>query len=172
MTIKVVYDAALIVAANAFADPEAWYAWPHVPPISDYPEQDCLGIIANSPDFGNDVTLVTHRSVLAAVASSLANDIGLDDDAINEFLTALIRMATAAGQPPVANLIPARGFEGHRGDVVGLAEGPHAARLIVSADPQLLGQADQLRQRATHVLSPEEFARRVDMQRRVRLLDG
>lgn len=170
MTVKVVFDAALIVAANAFADPDAWDLWPDVPPTSDHPEQDCLAIIANSPSFGGDVRLITHGEVLATVATSLVNDIGLDDDDVDAFLVALIRMATAAGQVPVRDLHPATGFDGHHADVVGLAEGPHGGRLIVSSDPVLLGQAAQLDQRGITVLSAGEFAKRVDMARRARTL--
>lgn len=166
--IRVVYDAAVLVEASAHADPDDYAAWPDLPPVGPYPAQDCIGILATSLRHGGDVQVVLSRAVLAEVQKLLADELGLEQQDIDDYLLALLELAAQAGLGPVPDP-PSPGevlIDGHRGDVLRLALGPHGGGLVVTTDPALLALADAWRQRHVRILHAEEFALRVDAARR------
>lgn len=161
---RVVYDESLLVAATAFAG-AAWSQWPEVPPFTRHPEQDALGIVASSPRYGRDVSLVLSRELLYRVAATLATEVELAQRDIDEYLIALMSLARESGggieDPPAG---PTSGNPAHVESALQLARNSPAGTLLVAAHPDVL-KLGPLWASEVRILPASEFARRVDAAR-------
>lgn len=164
---RVVYDGTLLVNATAFRG-ETWESWPSVPPYTNTPEQDCLGIIASSPTYGQDVNLLVSRELLQMVQRTLREEVGLLQRDIDDYLISLLHLATSSGGGVVADPPGSAraGHPPHVGVPLALTRRHAPGGLLVAAheDVKELGPrwADEI-----HVISAREFAQRVDAARRV-----
>jgi hypothetical protein len=162
---RVVYDAQLLAVATAFAG-ATYQSWPDVPPYSSNPEADCIGIVASSRRHGADVGLVLSHGLLTQVQAVLADDVGLAQRDIDEYLLALVTFARAGGggivsDPPLPGASPPH-------VEVPLELAVRAGNLVVAAHPELLKLGTRWGPRRTFVLPPREFVRKVDAARRAR----
>jgi hypothetical protein len=163
--VRVVYDETLLVAATAFAG-DTWSHWPEVPPYTRHPEQDALGIVASSRTYNQDVSLVLSRGLLYRVQRSLAEDVGLLQRDIDDYLMALMNLArTSGGGIEDDPIEPPTGNPGHVEVALQLARSQAAETLLVASHPDVL-KLGPLWASEVHVLSADEFARRVDAARR------
>lgn len=161
----VVYDAQLLVAATAFAG-ATYQSWPEVPPYTSNPEADCIGIAASSSRYGTDVGLVLSRGLLSQVQVVLAEDIGLAQRDINEYILALLRFARAGGgavvpDPPLPNASPSH-------VELPLELAVRAGNMVVAAHPDLVKLGPRWGPQRTFVLRPRDFTEKVDAARRSR----
>lgn len=160
----VVFDAPLLIDATGYAG-STWLDWPNVPPVSSNPEADCLGVIASAPRWGQDFSLVVSHDVLHQIAAGLKTGPGLLQRDIDEYLTAVITLARDSGggsvndppNPPVQ-------FDPLLSTPLGLAQSPR--RIVVAAYPALQALGPLWGPDDVPILSPKDFARRVDMARR------
>ena len=161
----VVYDAQLLTAATAFAG-ATYQSWPDVPPYSSNPEADCIGIVASSPRYDTDVGLVLSHGLLTQVHAVLADDVGLAQRDIDEYLRALLTFAREGGggivsDPPLPGTHPP-----HVEMPLELAV--RSGNMVVAAHPDLLELGPRWGPHRTFVLPPRDFTRKVDAARRAR----
>ena len=161
----VVYDAQLLVAATAFAG-ATYQSWPEVPPYTSNPEADCIGIVASAPAHGTDVGLVLSRGLLTQVQAVLADDVGLAQRDIDEYLLALITFARASGGGIVSDAPLPAANPPHVEVPLELAA--RAGNLVVAAHPDLVKLGPRWGPRRTFVLEPRDFTEKVDAARRSR----
>lgn len=159
---QVVYDAQLLVAATTFAG-ASWLDWPDVPPVTNNPEQDCLAIVGSAPRY-NDVSLIVSHGLLTQVQAVLAEDVGLLQRAIDDYLTAVLELANASGGG--VDTDAAASDTGHAPHVAVPLELARKGRLLVAQhrDLQRLGPfwgPDRI-----PILGARDFSTRVDASRR------
>lgn len=166
MSVAVVYDAELLVVATAFAG-SSWLEWPAVPPVTNNPEQDCLGVIASAVMYGGDFSLVVSRDLLGQVEVALRDDVGLRDDDISDYLVAVLSLAAQSGGSVVADPQNPTTGAGPAVDVpLRLAASPR--RLLVAANPLLQQLGPRWGPEDVPILGPRDFALRADAARRAR----
>lgn len=102
MSVAVVYDAELLVAATSFAG-SSWLEWPAVPPVTHNAEQDCLGVIASSVLYDRDFSLVVSHELLKQVEVALREAVGLRASDISDFLVAVLALTSRSGGVVVAD---------------------------------------------------------------------
>jgi len=161
----VVYDAQLLAAATAFAG-ATYQSWPEVPPYTSNAEADCIGIVASSPRYGADFGLVLSHGLLTQVQAVLADDIGLVQRDINEYILALLHFARAGGggivpDPPLPETDPSH-------VELPLELAVRAGNLVVAAHPDLVKLGPRWGPQRTFVLRPRDFTEKVDAARRAR----
>jgi hypothetical protein len=161
----VVYDAQLLAAATAFAG-ATYQSWPEVPPYTSNPEADCIGIVACSPRHGTDVGLVLSHGLLTQVQAVLADDVGLAQRDIDEYIGALLAFARASGgsvvpDPPLSGTNPPH-------VEVPLELAVRSGNMVVAAHPDLVKLGPRWGQQRTFVLHPRDFTEKVDAARRAR----
>jgi hypothetical protein len=161
----VVYDAQLLAAATAFAG-ATYLSWPEVPPYTSNPEADCVGIVASAAEHGIDFGLVLSHGLLTQVQAVLADDVGLAQRDINEYLVALLTFARASGGGIVSDAPLPRASPPHIEVPLELAV--RAGNLVVAAHPDLVKLGPRWGPRRTFVLQPRDFAEKVDAARRAR----
>lgn len=161
----VVYDAQLLVAATAFAG-ATYQSWPEVPPYTSNPEADCIGIVASAPAHSGDVGLVLSHGLLTQVQAVLADDVGLAQRDIDEYILALITFARASGGGIVSDA-PLSGANPPHVEVP-LEVAARAGNLVVAAHPDLVKLGPRWSPRRTFVLEPRDFTEKVDAARRSR----
>lgn len=164
MTVEVVFDATLLTAATAFAG-SSWLEWPSIPPVTHHAEQDCLAVVASAPRFDHDFGLMVSRELLAQVEVALAEDVGLRRRDIDDYLVGVLTLARGSGggvaTDPTTPTIGAGPFV----DVpLRLAAGRR--RLLVASHPELLDLGPRWGPDGVPIMSPRQFATRVDAARR------
>lgn len=160
-----VYDAQLLAAATAFAG-ATYHSWPEVPPYTSNPEADCIGIVASSPRYGADCGLVLSHGVLTQVQAVLADDVGLAQRDISEYIVALLNFARAGGggivpDPPLPEADPPH-------VEVPLELAVRTGNMVVAAHPDLMKLGPRWGPQRTFVLRPRDFTEKVDAARRAR----
>lgn len=161
----VVYDAQLLAAATAFAG-ATYQSWPEVPPYTSNPEADCIGIVASSHRHGGDVGLVLSHGLLTQVQAVLADDVGLAQRDVNEYIGALLHFAHASGGAIVRDPSLPQASPPHVEVPLELAV--RAGNLLVAAHPDLVKLGPRWGPQRTYVLRPRDFTDRVDAARRAR----
>lgn len=161
--LRVVYDAQLLAAATAFAG-ATYQSWPEVPPFTSNPEADCVGIAASSTRHGSDIGLVLSHALLAQVQAVLADDVGLAQRDIDEYIVALLTFARAGG----GGIVPDRSLPGvNPAHVeVPLELAVRTGNMVIAAHPDLTKLGPRWGPHRTVVLAPRDFARMVDARRR------
>lgn len=162
---RVAFDAELLVAATAFAG-ATYQSWPEVPPYTSNPEADCLGIVASASRYGADFGLVLCHGLLTQVHAVLADDIGLAQRDVDDYILALLTFARVSGgaivpDPPLPGAHPPH-------VELPLELAVRADNMVVAAHPDLVRLGPRWGSVRTVVLPPREFARRVDAARRAR----
>ncbi|QBI19667.1 hypothetical protein ER308_08965 [Egibacter rhizosphaerae] len=161
----VVYDAQLLAAATAFAG-ATYQSWPDVPPYTSNPEADCIGIVSSSPRHGTDFGLVLSRGLLTQVQAVLADDVGLAQRDIDEYIFALLTFARASGGSIVAD--PPLPATNPPHVEVPLELASRAGNMLVAAHPDLVKLGPRWGPQRTFVLRPRDFTEKVDAARRTR----
>lgn len=158
---RVVFDINLLVdAAPSFA---VLSRWPRVPPRhDDNPYADCMGIVNDALEWGLCVS--TH--VLDNVRRVLVEEPELqwDPDAAAEYVDTIVDIAEASGGgwfDPTHVAIDVTGD--HEDDLILDLAVASGAVVVVSSDPHLLNLRSC---RGIAMMSPHQFARRVDASRR------
>lgn len=161
----VVYDAQLLAAATAFAG-ATYQSWPEVPPCTSNPEADCVGILASSPRYGADFGLVLSHGLLTQVQAVLADDVGLAQRDIDEYIVALLTFAQAGG----GRVVPDPPFPGPNPAHVELPLelAVRTGNLVVAAHPDLARLGPRWGPKQTFVLRLRDFTEKVDAARRTR----
>ncbi|GEM_PF-2826854 len=166
MTVQVVFDAAVLVEATAFAG-ATWLDWPAVPPVSGNTCQDAVGVIASSPVFDHDWALVSSRTIIQQTGDTLATEIGLHPRDVAGYLRAVAHLAAASGgavlDDPTATVI------GHGADLAAPLDLALAGRrLVVTANPALVKLGPLWGPQRQPIMHAKEFVNRVDAARRGR----
>jgi predicted nucleic acid-binding protein len=136
--------------------------WPNIPPVSDNPAADCLGVVNDAREF----TLWLSEHILentVRVLCDAEDSFGWEPAEAEEYVEVLVEIAQASGgdvATPSQALNDCSDYEDNR--VLELALEVDAA-LIVSSDHHLLEMSPW---RGRPILSPREFAGRVDAVRR------
>lgn len=162
--IFVVFDAQLLIGATAYAG-STWLDWPRIPPITSNAEADCLGAIASSPHFGEDVSLLISDDLLLQVVIGLREEVGLTPSDIRDYAAAVLALMRASGGTKVAD--PARRPQEHPDRLATpLALADRFGAMVVAADRELVKMGPRWGPDAIPIVSPDWFRRRVDTRRR------
>lgn len=158
----VVFDVNVLVGVVAGGN-SPFRSWPSPPPVTDNPFADCLGIINDAREFA----LYLSPHVIANVIRVLVDPqgFGWDGEHAEDYAALLVEIAEASGGDVVApgvSVSDCRDFEDNR--ILELALAANAS-LIVSNDTDLLRMSPW---RGIPVITPREFASRVDAARRAR----
>lgn len=94
--IYVVFDATLLISATSFAG-ATYLDWPRVPPVTGNAEQDAMGVIASSPQFGQDFRLVVNDDILAGVLTGLTEVVGLRPHDARDYIQAVVDLSRMSG---------------------------------------------------------------------------
>jgi putative PIN family toxin of toxin-antitoxin system len=155
----VTLDVNVLVTAVA-GGPHAYWAWPSPPPLTGNLSANCLGILNDAEEF----SLWLSPHVLENVARVLAH-LDWSREKVLEYLQILREIAEASGggvvEPRVA-VDDCTDYEDNRILELALASG---SILIVTDDGDLLTMSPW---RGIPIISPAEFASRVDAMRRAR----
>lgn len=163
MSVAVVYDAELLVAATSFAG-SSWLEWPAVPPVTNNAEQDCLGVIASSALYGPDFSLVVSHDLLKQVEVALRDGVGLRPNDISDYLVAVLALTAQSGGSVAADPQAPTTGAGPAVDVaLRLAASPR--RLLVAANPKLQKLGPRWGPDDVPILSPRDFTLRADASR-------
>lgn len=149
----------MLVTAVA-GGPQAFWAWPSPPPLEGNLAANCIGIVNDAQEF----SLWLSPHVLTNVLRVLAALDWSEDNAI-EYVQVLRDIAAASGggiAEPAVRVDDCADFEDNRILELALASG---STLIVSNDSDLLSMSPW---RGIPVVTPKEFAGRVDAMRRAR----
>lgn len=160
MSAAVVFDVQVLVLAVVRGN-SAFESWPSPPPTSGNPCADCVGVANDAAEFA--LWLSPH--VLRNTARVLRERFGWDPEPVAGYVEVLVEIATASGgrvvEPGVTTGDRAD-FEDNR--ILELALAANAA-LVVSDDTDLLAMSPW---RGIPVVTPKQFAERVDAMRRAR----
>lgn len=159
---QVVFDAQILIAATAYAG-ASWLDWPDVPPVTNNPEQDCLAIVASAPQY-DDVSLVLSRGLLTQVQAVLADDIGLLQRDINDYIVALLTLANASGGGVEDD--PPESGTGHAPHVAVPLELARQGRLLVAEHRDLQDLGPFWGPERVPIVTARNFSERVDAARR------
>ncbi|MEX0658250.1 MAG: hypothetical protein WD080_03870 [Egibacteraceae bacterium] len=159
---QVVFDAQLLIAATAYAG-ASWLDWPDVPPVTNNPEQDCLALVASAPRYG-DVSLILSRGLLTQVQAALADDVGLLQRDIDDYIMAVLTLANASGggvedDPPDSGT-------GHAPHVAVPLELARRGRLLVAEHRDVGDLGPFWGPEQVPILTARDFSGRVDAARR------
>jgi predicted nucleic acid-binding protein len=156
----VVFDVNILVGAVAGGN-SPFRSWPSPPPGTDNAFADCLGIVNDAREFA----LYLSPHVIANTIRVLVDPDGLgwDGEQAERYAALLVEMTEASGGAilaPATSVSDCPDFEDNR--ILELALAANAV-LIVSNDRDLL---DMSPWRGIPVITPREFASRVDAARR------
>ena len=155
----VTLDVNVFITAVA-GGPHAFWAWPSPPPLAGNLAANCLGILNDGMEF----SLWLSPHVLTNVARVLA-ELDWSRAMVLEYLQVLREIAESSGGgviEPTTQIDDCPDFEDNRILELALASG---SNLIVSNDGDLLTMSPW---RGIPIISPADFARRVDAMRRAR----
>lgn len=156
----VVFDVNVLIGAVAGGN-SPFRSWPSPPPVTDNPFADCLGIINDAREF----SLHLSPHIIANVIRVLVDPHGLgwDGEHAEQCAAILVEIAEASGGTvlaPEVSVSDCPDFEDNR--ILELALAANSG-LIVSNDKDLL---DMSPWRGIPIITPREFASRVDAARR------
>ena len=155
----VVFDVNVLVQA-VLAGHSTFTTWPTLPPTSDNPAADCVGIVNDAREF----SLWLSPHILANTARVLSAA-SLPEDLCLEYTQVLAEIADASQGgvvDPPRTVFDCADFEDNF--ILDLAAHVGAV-ILVSDDTDLTAMSPW---RATPILRPHEFASRVDAARRAR----
>lgn len=155
---RAVFDVNVLVGAVVGGN-STFASWPAPPPVSDNAYADCVGIANDAKEFA----LFLSEHVLRNVARVLVEGFQWEARRVEEYLDVLVEISEASGgdvlEPAVA-VSDAADHEDNRILELALAGN---ADLIVSDDSDLTSLSPW---RGIPILTPREFAGRVDAARR------
>jgi predicted nucleic acid-binding protein len=157
---SVVFDVNIIVGA-ALGGSSPFRSWPAVPPTTDNPCADCMGIIVDAREFA----LFLSPHIVDSTERVLAKVFRWDAAQIGRFIDVLARTVVNSGGDvldPPRTVHDCPDFEDNH--ILDLAT-EVGALLVVSDDGDLTAMSPW---RGTPILRPREFASRVDGMRRHR----
>ena len=164
MTVPVVFDVQVFVRAVVTGN-SRFYTWPSPPPTSGNPAADCIGIANDAAEF----VLWLSPHVLRNTARVLDDAFGWARDDIADYVEALVKITTKAGGQVVEPGVTVGDCPDHEDNrILELSLAANAA-LVVSDDTDLLAMSPW---RGIPVVTPREFAGRVDAMRRARRVAG
>ncbi len=155
----VVFEVNVLISADA-GGPHTFWAWPSPPPLTGNLPANCVGNLNDAAEF----SLWLSPHVLTNIARVLA-ELDWTRDMAHAYLQVLREIAEASGGgviEPATRVDDCPDFEDNRILELALASG---AVLIVSDDGDLLTMSPW---RGITVVTPGEFAGRVDAMRRAR----
>jgi len=161
----VVFDVNVFIDA-VVSGQDSFESWPSPPPTSGHYAADCVGIANDASEFSlllSPHVLTNIERVLGAPEAD--GGFGWDPEPIEEYLTVLVEIAEASGGEvlePHEAVTDCHDYEDNR--ILELALAGQAV-LIVSNDSDLLHMTPW---RGVPVLSPRDFAARVDATRRAK----
>lgn len=153
------FDVNVFVATVAGGQ-HAFWAWPTPPPLVGNLSANCLGVVNDAEEFSLWISPHVMRNVLRVLAV-----LDWSRDKVLDYLQVLREIADRSGGgviEPVVQVDDCADFEDNRILELALASG---ATLIVSDHGDLLTMSPW---RGTPIISPAEFAGRVDAMRRAR----
>lgn len=157
--VPVVFDVNVLVQA-ILGGHSTFSTWPTLPPKTDNPAADCVGV-AND---GREFALWLSLHILANTARVLA-EAGVAADDVEEYVAVLREIAETSGggvlKPPRA----VHDCADHEDNLVLDLAADVGALIVVSDDTDLTSMSPW---RGTPILRPTEFASRVDAMRRAR----
>lgn len=154
----VVYDVNVLVDAlvNHTSD---LYTWPVLPPRSDNPSADCIGVVNDDQDF----TLWLSPHILDNTRRVLIEKYGVKPPEADEYVELLEQIAVASGGEVVEPERTVHACRDHEDNLI-LDLAAHAgAIIVVSNDTDLTSMSPW---RGTPVLQPHQFSANVDAMRR------
>lgn len=156
------FDVNVLVGAVAGGN-SPFGSWPSPPPVSDNPYADCVGIVNDAREF----SLWLSEHILQNIVWVLADAKGFawEIDRAEEYVRLLVEIADASDGgvvEPDARVSDCADYEDNRILELALA---CEADLIVSQDNDLTSMSPW---RGIPVVTPREFASRVDAARRAR----
>lgn len=155
---SVVFDVNVLVGA-ALGGTSPFRSWPAVPPTTNNPYADCMGIIVDAHEFA----LFVSPHIVDNTKRVLANVFEWKEPAIEQFLKALAATVVNSGGDvvdPPRQVHDCTDYEDNH--ILDLAV-EVGALLIVSNDSDLISMSPW---RGTPILLPRQFAARVDGMRR------
>jgi putative PIN family toxin of toxin-antitoxin system len=155
---SVVFDVNILVGA-ALGGTSPFRSWPAVPPTTNNPYADCMGIIVDAREFG----LFVSPHIVDNTKRVLANVLKWEEPAIQQFLKVLAETVVNSGGDvvdPPRQVHDCHDYEDNHILDLALEVG---ALLVVSNDSDLISMNPW---RGTPILQPREFAARVDGMRR------
>ncbi|HSY15328.1 MAG TPA: PIN domain-containing protein [Jatrophihabitantaceae bacterium] len=161
--VGVVVDVTVLVSA-VLGGQSAFETWPVLPPRTENPAADCLGVVNDAQEFA--LWLSPH---ILVNTSRVLLEQGQLQELVAEFLQVLSEIAEASGGgvlEPARTVFGCPDFEDNL--ILGLVAEVGAV-IVVSNDTDLTSMSPW---RATPILRPEEFASRVDATRRARRRAG
>lgn len=161
--IRVVFDVNILIGAVVSGN-SPFYVWPNIPPVSDNPAADCLGVANDAREFALFLSPHVLENVVRVLTDS-TDGFGWPSGEAEAYVSVLIEVAEASGgrviQPRRA-VSDCPDYEDNR--ILELALACDAA-LIVSSDHHLVEMSPW---RGRPILTPGGFAGRVDAMRRAR----
>ncbi len=161
----VVFDVNVFIDA-VVSGQDSFESWPSPPPTSGHYAADCVGIVNDAVEFSlwlSPHVLTNIERVLEATEANAGFEWDLEP--IEEYLNVLVEIADASGGgvlEPDEEVTDCPDYEDNR--ILELALAAQAV-LIVSNDSDLLHMTPW---RGIPVLSPRDFAARVDASRRAK----
>ncbi len=162
---QVVFDVNVFIDA-VVTGRDSFESWPSPPPTSGHFAADCVGIINDAVEFS--LWLSPHLLTnIERVLDSPASQDGFEWESqrVEDYLEVLVEISSASGGAviaPAQAVMDCADYEDNR--ILELALACQAV-LIVSNDSDLLHMSPW---RGIPILSPRDFAARVDASRRVR----
>lgn len=158
MTRRAVFDVNLLVGAVGGGN-SPYRSWPSPPPTSDNPYADCLGIANDAREFA----LFLSEHILRNVGRVLREGFGWDLERVHDYLTIIVEIAEASGGDVVEPGVRVSDCADHEDNRILELALSAAADVIVSDDADLTMLSPW---RGIPVITPREFAGRVDAARR------
>lgn len=157
--VPVVFDVNVLVQA-ILGGHSAFSTWPTLPPQTDNPAADCVGVANDAREFA--LWLSPH--ILSNAARVLARA-GVGDAEIEEYVATLDEIAEYSGGGALKPPRTVHDCADHEDNLVLDLAGEVGALIVVSDDADLTSMSPW---RGTPILRPHEFASRVDAMRRAR----
>ena len=161
----------MVFDVNVFIDgvvtgQDSFESWPSPPPTSGHHAADCIGVVNDAVEFSLWLSPHVLTNIERVLAAPVA-DGGFEwaEEALEEYLAVLVEIAESSGGgvvEPVDLVTDCDDYEDNRILELALACG---AVLVVSNDSDLLHMTPW---RGVPVISPRDFAARVDAARRSR----
>lgn len=159
---RVVLDVNVLVGAVAGGN-SPFGSWPSPPPVSDNPYADCVGIVNDAHEFA----LWLSEHVLQNIVWVLADPDGFrwEIERAEDYVRLLVEIAEASGGGVIEPTVRVSDCADHEDNRILELALACEADLIVSQDADLTTMSPW---RGIAVITPREFASRVDAARRAR----
>lgn len=154
-----VFVAAVVAGVSRFSSGSP--GWPSPPPVSDNAAADCIGIVNDAREF----SLWLSEHILWNVGDVLVRAYGWHTDMAERYVALLVRTAAASGGDVVEPDVAVSDCADHEDNRILELAVAVDAKLIVSADFDLTSMSPW---RGRAIVTPREFAARVDAARRAR----